>query len=226
MESVDWTPLVLSLQLAAVTTVALLGGGMGLAYLLHMHVRRGKALWRALTNLPLVLPPTVLGYYLLLAFRPEGWLSRISQAFGGPTLAFSFAGLVLGSMLFSLPFMLNPLLSALEALPRSYTEAALTLGKSPFTIYRRILLPNIRGAILLGAVLTFAHTIGEFGVVLMIGGNIPGLTRVASIAMYHAVEGGQYATADAYAVILLVFSLVVLLLVYGFRGQKPRGISV
>lgn len=221
MKNVDWAPLALSLQLASVTTALLLGLCLGLAYLFHMHLRRGKALWRALTSLPLVLPPTVLGYYVLLALRPEGWLSQFSQILGGPSLAFSFAGLVLGSMLFSLPFMLNPLLSALEALPKSYTEAALTLGKSHFTIYRRILLPNIRGAILLGAVLTFAHTIGEFGVVLMIGGNIPGVTRVASIAMYHAVEGGQYATADAYALVLLGFSFAVLLLLYGLR-RKPR----
>lgn len=226
MGELDWTPLVLSLQLATVTTSALLAICLALAYVLHMHVRRGKALWQALANLPLVLPPTVLGYYVLLALRPDGWLSGISLALGGPTLAFSFTGLVLGSMLFSLPFMLNPLLSALEALPKNYTEAALTLGKSNFIIYRRILLPNIRGAILLGAVLTFAHTIGEFGVVLMIGGNIPGVTRVASIAMYHAVESGEYAMADSYAAILLIFSLGVLILVYGWRGRSFRGLGM
>lgn len=216
----NWTPFVLSLKLAVVTTVILWFVGVLLVYLIHFHGGRMRPLFKAIVSLPLVLPPTVLGYYLLIAFHPEGWLGIHTASLFGVRLAFSFEGLVLGSVIFSLPFMVNPILSAVENLPATYLEAAYTLGKSKKTAYRRVLLPNIKPSIVVGIVMAFAHTIGEFGVILMIGGSIPDKTRVASIAIYHEVEALNYETANQYAAILLGFSLLLLLLVYAYQGKK------
>ncbi|RMG26528.1 MAG: molybdate ABC transporter permease subunit [Bacteroidetes bacterium] len=214
-----WEPFLLSLKLAFVTTLSLLVLARPLVYVLHMHRSVFHPAFKALVSLPLVLPPTVLGYYLLIAFQPNSWLGQLAAEVFGIQLAFSFSGLVLASVIFSLPFLVNPLLSGLEALPASYQEAAFTLGKSRWLTFWRVLLPNVKASLLVGMVMSFAHTIGEFGVILMIGGNIPGKTRVASIAIYHEVEALNYATADVYAAILLGFSFLVLLGIHAYRGS-------
>lgn len=210
----DWQPLLLSLQLAALTTLILLALGIPLAYALAFSRSRFKPVFEALVSMPLVLPPSVLGFYLLLAFSPQTgfglWLAQTLDL----RLVFSFAGLVLGSVIFSLPFMVHPLQSGLQNLPFSLVEASRTLGKSDLYTLFRILLPNIKSALLAGVVLSFAHTIGEFGVVLMIGGNIPGVSKVASIAIYDEVESLNYAAAHFYALVLIAISFAVLLLVY------------
>ncbi len=206
-------PLWLSVQLAIVTTLVLLAAGLLLGYLLHMYHFRGKILLRALVSLPLVLPPTVLGYYLLVTFQPGSGIGKLLDEILGLRLVFSFAGILAGSIIFSLPFMVSPILSGLDALPKSLKEASFTLGKNRWHTFTKVLLPNIRPSMFAAIVMTFAHTIGEFGVVLMIGGNIPGETRVASIAIFHEMEAMNYAMANQYALILLLFSLAIILAV-------------
>lgn len=215
-------PLLLSLKLALVTTFLLFLIAIPLVYLVYFYSFRSKAFLKSIISLPLVLPPTVLGYYLLLLLRPDGWLGRLSESIFDTRLVFSFPGLVIGSLIFSLPFMVNPILSALENLPYSYREASYTLGKSRWNTLRHVLLPNIRSSVIVALVMTFAHTIGEFGVILMIGGNIPGETRVASIAIYNEVEMLNFENADLYAGILLVFSFIVLLSVYLYQNRRPQ----
>ncbi len=210
----DWQPLLLTFELAALTTFILLMLGIPLAYALAFSRSRFKPVFETLVSMPLVLPPSVLGFYLLLAFSPQhGFGLWLAQTFD-IRLVFSFAGLVIGSVIFSLPFMVHPIQSGLQNLPFSLVEASRTLGKSDFTTLRRVLLPNIKSALLAGVVLSFAHTIGEFGVVLMIGGNIPGVTKVASIAIYDEVESLNYGVAHFYALVLFVISFTVLLAVY------------
>lgn len=208
----------LSLKLASVTSVCLLITGLPLIYLMYYHSGRFLPVWKSLFSLPLVLPPTVLGYYLLLAFRPDGFIASLT----GINLAFSFPGLVIASIIFSLPFFVNPIISALEELPKSYEEAAFTLGKSRWITFRKILLPNIQFSFWIAVIMSFAHTIGEFGVILMIGGNIPDETRVASIAIYHEVEAMNYSQANQYAVMLLLFSFLTLLLVHFIQVYGKR----
>ncbi|MEM9671312.1 MAG: molybdate ABC transporter permease subunit [Bacteroidota bacterium] len=220
----NWSPFWLSFKLASVTTVLLFLLGIPLVYFIYFYGRSSKPLLKAVISLPLVLPPTVLGYYLLLLLRPEGWLGQLSQQWLDIRLVFSFPGLVIGSIIFSLPFMVNPILSALENLPDTYREAAYTLGKSRWNTLIHVLLPNIKASLWVGGVMTFAHTIGEFGVVLMIGGSIPEQTRVASIAIYNEVEMLNYADANVYAAILLLFSFIVLILVYLYQHQRTQGI--
>ncbi|MGD1890276.1 MAG: molybdate ABC transporter permease subunit [Cyclobacteriaceae bacterium] len=220
----NWSPFWLSFKLASVTTVLLFLLGIPLVYFIYFYGRSSKPLHKAVISLPLVLPPTVLGYYLLLLLRPEGWLGQLSQQWLDIRLVFSFPGLVIGSIIFSLPFMVNPILSALENLPDTYREAAYTLGKSRWNTLIHVLLPNIKASLWVGGVMTFAHTIGEFGVVLMIGGSIPEQTRVASIAIYNEVEMLNYADANVYAAILLLFSFIVLILVYLYQHQRTQGI--
>ncbi len=190
------------------------------AYFIHFMQKRWQPLFKSTISLPLVLPPSVLGYYLLVVFRPDSWLGTSFEKIFNAQLAFSFQGLVLGSVIFSLPFALNPVISALETLPNTLQEAAFTLGKSKLKAFLFVLLPNIKGAIWAGAVMSFAHTLGEFGVVLMIGGSIPQQTRVASIAIYDEVELMNYQQADVYALVLLVSSFGFLLLVHLFNKSK------
>ncbi|SDL80204.1 molybdate transport system permease protein [Catalinimonas alkaloidigena] len=216
----SWEPLWLSFKLALVTTLVLLLIGLPLVYLLHFRRGRGQVIGQALISLPLVLPPTVLGYYLLVLMSPENGLGRWLDDWFGWRLVFSFPGLVIGSVIYSLPFMINPILSALEGVSTVYEEVAYTLGKSRLTTFVRVLLPMVRASVVVGAVMTFAHTIGEFGVILMIGGSIPGETRVASIAIYNEVEMLQYDAADRYALVLLLFSFVVLLGVYTYQNRR------
>ncbi|MFD2570893.1 molybdate ABC transporter permease subunit [Spirosoma soli] len=216
---IDWEPLWLTLRLASITTVFLLILGIPLASWLALSQFRLKPIIEALVSLPLVLPPSVVGFYLLLTFSPTSrlgaWLLRTFDL----QLVFSFEGLVVASLLYSLPFMVHPIQAGLENLPVSWREAAYTLGQSPARTLWRVLLPNCKPALLTGIVLSFAHTIGEFGLVLMIGGNLPGQTRVASIAIYDEVELLHFETAHAYAALLLGVSFVILLLVYSINKR-------
>jgi molybdate transport system permease protein len=210
----DWLPLWLTFKLAGITTIILCMVGIPFAWwLAHTRVRIKPAL-EALVAMPLVLPPSVLGFYLLLAFSPQSWFGHFFDQAIGLKLAFSFTGLVLGSVIFSFPFLVHPVQSGFQNLPASLSEAAWTLGKSRWQTFLHVLLPNIRPSLLAGIVLSFAHTVGEFGVVLMIGGNIPGSTRVASLAIYDEVESLNYATANFYALVLFAVSFVLLLIVY------------
>ena len=221
----DWQPLLLTFKLAALTTLILLLLGIPLAYWLAFSRRRFKPMFEALVSMPLVLPPSVLGFYLLLAFSPQNGFGRwLAQTFD-IRLVFSFAGLVIGSVIFSLPFMVHPIQSGLQNLPFSLVEASRTLGKSDIHTLWRVLLPNIKSALLSGIVLSFAHTIGEFGVVLMIGGNIPGITKVASIAIYDEVESLNFGAAHFYSMVLFAISFAVLLLVYGSNRRHISALS-
>lgn len=217
----DLTPFLLTFQLALLTTVLLLLPGLGIAYWLAYGRSRWRVLVEVLVMLPLVLPPTVLGFYLLLALSPESALGHWLLEHFNIRLLFSFSGLVLGSLVYSLPFMVQPLRAGFQRIPQNLREAAYVLGKSEWTTFYKVLLPNMRPALLTAIVLTFAHTVGEFGVVLMIGGNLPGKTRVASIAIYEAVESLEYSNAHWYAGLLLLFTFLILLLVFVLgQGRK------
>lgn len=214
----DWTPITLTFQLALITAALLLVVSIPLGYWLAYSRSRLKPIMETLVSMPLVLPPTVLGFYLLVIFSPNGnfgaWLERWLHL----RFIFSFEGLVLASMIYSLPFMVQPIQAGLSSLSPSLKEAAYLLGKSRWTTLFQVLLPNIRGSLLTGVVLAFAHTIGEFGVVLMIGGSIPGRTKVASIAVYEAVESLDYTTANLYAALLFALTFLILLAVYLING--------
>ncbi len=212
--TLDWQPLLLTFKLATVTTAILLCIGVPFAWWLANTRMRCKPVVEALVSMPLVLPPSVLGFYLLLAFSPEHWFGQWLDRVAGLRLAFSFEGLIVASVIFSFPFLVHPVQAAFQNLPRSLTDAARVLGKSNWQTFLWVLLPNIKPALLSGTVLAFAHTLGEFGVVLMIGGNLPNETRVASIAIYDEVESLNYAAANFYAGVLFVLSFLILLLVY------------
>jgi molybdate transport system permease protein len=218
----DWQPLWLTLELAALTTALLLVIGIPVASWLAGTAFRLKPVAEAVISLPLVLPPSVLGFYLLLAFSPANGLGRWLDTVFDVRLVFSFPGLVLASILYSLPFMVQPLQAGLQAVPASLKEASYTLGRSRLTTLFRVQLPQIKPALLTGIVLSFAHTIGEFGLVLMIGGNIPGQTRVASIAIYNEVETLNYAAAHRYSLVLLLLSFSILLSVYLINKRLVR----
>ncbi|RUO20745.1 molybdate ABC transporter permease subunit [Aliidiomarina haloalkalitolerans] len=227
MSANDLQAIWLTLQLAAVSTVILLILSLPLAWWLSQTTSRWRALVEATVALPLVLPPTVLGFYLLVALGPEGFIGGSLEALGMQHLAFSFTGLVIGSVVYSLPFAVQPLQNAFASVPRELLEAAACLRARFFDRFRHLVLPLAKRGFITAAVLSFAHTIGEFGVVLMIGGNIPGETQVVSIAIYDHVEGLNYGAANQLSLWLLAFSLVVLLIVYSLnRGQavmKLRG---
>ena len=210
----DWSPIILTLQLALITTVILLVISIPLAYWMVNTKSRIKSIIEAIVSLPLVLPPTVLGFYLLISFSPESAIGSFLNDVFGLKLAFSFSGLVIGSIIYSLPFMVQPLQAGFSSLPSSLSEASFVLGKSKYQTITKVLIPNIKKSILTGIVLTFAHTVGEFGVVLMIGGNIPNQTKVVSIAIYDEVESLNYSNAHVYSGILLAVTFAILLLVY------------
>ena len=217
----DLGPLWLTLHLAAVTTAILLVIGTPLALALARGQGRWKPVVEAVTALPLVLPPTVLGFYLLVAFSPNAPLGGLVREVTGQSLTFSFTGLVVASCLYSLPFMVQPLQAGFEALGRAPLEAAATLRAGPLDAFFSVVLPLSARAYLTAIVLSFAHTIGEFGVVLMVGGNIPGKTKVISIAIYEHVETINYAHAHLLSGGLLVFSFLILLGVYGANRRFP-----
>lgn len=202
-------PVLLTLRLAATSTAALLLIGTPLAWWLARTRSRAREAVAAVAALPLVLPPTVLGFYLLIALGPDGPGGAVARLFGGRSLAFSFGGLVVGSIVYSLPFVVQPIRSAFEAVGDRPLEAAATLRASPFDAFRTVALPLARPGLIAGAVLGFAHTVGEFGVVLMIGGNIPGATRVLSIAIYDRVEVMDWGTAHLLSAGLLLFAFAV-----------------
>ncbi len=212
-------PMLLTLQLAGVTTVILLLVGTPLAFWLARTRARGKVFVEAVVALPLVLPPTVLGFYLLILLGPHGAIGGLWDAMFGHGLAFTFAGLVIASVLYSLPFVVQPLQNAFEGVGSRVMEAAATLGASPIDAFFTVAIPLAARGFVTATVLGFAHTLGEFGVVLMVGGNIPGETRVISIAIYDHVEMLEYGTAHTLSAILLGFSLLVLLLVYSVNRR-------
>jgi molybdate transport system permease protein len=218
--------LFLTFRLAALTTALLLAAGVPLAYWIAHSESRLRPVAETLVSMPLVLPPTVLGFYLILAFNPAGSLGAWLESFLNVRLVFSFAGLLVASVIYSLPFMVQPLLAGFRGLSPSLREASATLGKSAAQTLFRVLLPAMKPALLSGIVLSFAHTIGEFGVVLMIGGNIPGVTRVASIAIYDEVESLRYGAANSYALVLIGVMFCLLLPLYwkrsAARGPSPR----
>lgn len=215
----DLGPLWLTLKLAGVTTLVLLVLGTPLAWWLAFTRSRLKAPVEAVTALPLVLPPTVLGFYLLVFLSPSAPLGGLWVSVTGEALTFSFSGLVVASVLYSLPFMVQPLQGAFEAVGRRPLEAAASLRASPLDAFFTVAAPMAARGYLTAAVLTFAHTVGEFGVVLMVGGNIPGETKVISIAIYEHVETINYADAHTLSAILLIFSFLVLLFVYGMNRR-------
>ncbi len=224
MEAEFLETMVLTFKLAAVTTVVLLVISIPLAAFLAFSNMRFKSIIETIVSMPLVLPPSVLGFYLLLAFSPASAIGEFLTSHG-IALAFSFEGLVIGSVLFSLPFMVHPIQSALSQMPPSLFEAAYTLGKSKMETMIRVILPAIRHGVISGIVLAFAHTVGEFGVILMIGGNIPGETRVASIAIYDEVESLNYTMAHQYALTLFVITFSILLLVYTLNKKSLEGLK-
>ena len=221
---IDPEPLFLTFRLALITTAVLLAIGVPLAYGLSAWQSRLKLLAQTLVSMPLVLPPTVLGFYLLLVLNPTSAVGAFMEKVVGLRLVFSFEGLVVASVIYSLPFMVNPVQAGFESLPVSLSEAAQVLGKSRWKTFWRVLLPNIKPSLLIGAVMSFAHTVGEFGVILMVGGSIPGETRVASIAIYDEVEALNYDTAHFYAGVLLVLAFTILLGAYivNYRMSRNR----
>jgi molybdate transport system permease protein len=209
--------LTLTLRLALVVSTILLVVGVPLAYWLALSPRRWKFFIEALVSLPIVLPPTVLGFYLLVALGPLSPVGRWYQSITGHTLSFTFAGLVIGSVIYSLPFAVQPMTTSFAAIDRRLLQASALLGASGWRTFWRILLPLGMPGVLTGFVLSFAHTLGEFGVVLMIGGNIPGATRTISILIFDQVEALDYAAANRTALLLLVLCFALLALLYGLR---------
>jgi len=220
MPPFDFAPIRLTLELAAITTALLLLVCIPFAWWLSRAPARIRLPLHALVSMPLVLPPSVLGFYLLLAFSPAYGPGRFLKDHFDVSLAFSFPGLVIGSLLFSLPFMMNPLVAGFDALPKSLAEASYVLGKSRWQTLLRVSLPNLKPALLSGTVLAFAHTMGEFGVVLMIGGKIPGVTKVASIAIFDEVESLRFASAHYYALILFVLSFAILITLFAVNRNR------
>ena len=220
----DLQAVAVTVRLAAVSTVVLLLVGTPLAWWLARTASRARPAVEAVVALPLVLPPTVLGFYLLVLLGPAGPLGGPWEAAGGTRLVFSFPGLVLGSVVYSLPFVVQPLQNAFTAVGRRPLEVAATLGASPLDRFWSVVLPLARPGFLTAATLAFAHTLGEFGVVLMIGGSIPGATRVVSIAIFEHVEAVDYASAHVLSAGMLTFSFLVLLTVYALnrRFETPR----
>ncbi|MGE4266557.1 MAG: molybdate ABC transporter permease subunit [Deferribacterales bacterium] len=218
------SPLILTFELAAVTTFLLAVTAIPFAYWLASANFRGKSIVESITGLPIVLPPSVLGFYLLVFMGPHGPLGSILAQFN-IRLVFTFEGLVFASVIYSLPFMVQPVQAGFESLPVSLKEASYTLGKSKFQTFFRVVLPNIKPSLITGIVLSFAHTVGEFGVVLMIGGSIPDQTRVASIAIYDQVEAMNYSTAHFYSAVLFVLAFTILVTV-NMINRKINGKTI
>ena len=218
----DLSPIWLTLKLAGITTLLLLIVGLPVAWWLSRGRSVFKTIIEAIITMPLVLPPSVLGFYLLLAFSPQRGVGRWLNDVFGLRFVFSFQGLVLASFIYSMPFMIGPIKSALQQLPASLAQASYTLGKSKRETFLRVLLPNIKPSLLTAMVLTFAHTLGEFGVVLMIGGNIPNVTRVASIAVYDSVERMDYASANTYSLILFLITFVMVITVFLYNKYQAK----
>ena len=220
-----WPALALTLRLAAVTTALLLVLGTPLAWWLARSNSRWREPVGALVTLPLVLPPSVLGFYMLVALGPHGPLGQLTQWLGWGTLSFTFTGLVIGSLVYSLPFAVQPLQAAFAEMGPRPMEVAMTLGAKPLNAFLTVALPQARHGLITAAVLSFAHTLGEFGVVLMVGGNIPGQTRVLSTLIYGHVEAMEYAQAHLLAGGMAVFAFVVLVGLARLQGRKTRKLT-
>ncbi|AEV62311.1 molybdenum ABC transporter permease [Pseudomonas ogarae] len=220
LTSADYAAIWLTLKLASLTTVILLLIGTPIALWLSRTRSWLRGPVGAVVALPLVLPPTVIGFYLLLALGPNGWIGQFTQALGLGTLTFSFTGLVIGSVIYSMPFVVQPLQNAFAAIGSRPLEVAATLRAGPWDTFFSVILPLARPGFITAAILGFAHTVGEFGVVLMIGGNIPEKTRVVSVQIYDHVEALEYAQAHWLAAAMLVFSFLVLLALYSSRRTR------
>ena len=218
----DLSPIWLTLKLAGITTLLLLIIGLPVAWWLSKSRSVIKIIVEAIITMPLVLPPSVLGFYLLLAFSPRHGLGKWLEETFDIQFVFSFQGLVLASVIYSMPFMIGPIKSALQQLPASLAQASYTLGKTQWQTFKKVLLPNIKPSLITAIVLTFAHTLGEFGVVLMIGGNIPNVTRVASIAVYDSVERMDYSAANTYSLILFAITFIMVISVFVFNKYHAK----
>jgi molybdate transport system permease protein len=216
----DWPAILLTLKLSLLVCVSLLFIGTPIAYWVTFSTWRWKFLIESVVALPIVLPPTVLGFYILVAIGSQSPIGRAWAAWSGHGLAFTFEGLVIASILYSLPFAVQPMAVAFSQVDRQLMEASSVLGASRSRTFIRVILPLSINGVITGAVLSFAHTMGEFGVVLMVGGNIPGVTRTVSIAIYDQVQSLDYAAANKTALLLLLFSFVVLSLVYGLNRKS------
>jgi len=222
----DMTPFILSFKLAALTTVILFVIALPFAWWLSQTEAKSKPVLEALTALPIVLPPSVLGFYLLVALSPNSVLGGFFEQLFGVKLVFSFVGLVVASCFYSLPFMVQPLQSGFEGLNKHMIEASYLAGKNTLQTIFKVALPNIKPSLITALIITFAHTVGEFGVVLMVGGSIPGETKVASVAIYEMVEIMDYTQAHIYAAIMVLMSFFVLLSVYIFNHKQKTKIGL
>jgi len=209
----------ITFKLASLTTLILLFIGMPFSYLLAYSDFRLKPVVEALVSMPLVLPPSVMGYYILVAYSPRYWFGDMLDRIFNVRLAFSFEGILIASVIFSLPFMIQPLQNGLRALPNQIREASYTLGKSRTVTFFHVLLPNIRPSIITALALTFAHSIGEFGMILMVGGNMPGETRVASVAIYDEIQSLNLDAANKYAMVLFAVSFIILVFIYSINRK-------
>ena len=222
LQHIEFTPFIISFKLATITAFVLFCVALPLAWYLSQTRSKIKPFIEAVTALPIVLPPSVLGFYILWAFAPDSALGAFFEDAFGVKLAFSFTGLVVASCFYSLPFMVQPLQSGFESLNKNMLEASYVAGKSKFITLFKVALPNIKPSLLTAIIVTFAHTVGEFGVVLMVGGSIPGETKVASVAIYDMVEMMDYTSAHIYSAIMVLISFVVLLGVYIFNAKQVR----
>ena len=225
LQSLDLTPFILSFKLAGLTTIILFILGMPLAWYLSQTKSKSKPVLEAITALPIVLPPSVLGFYILWALSINSPIGAFFEETFGIKLVFNFTGLVIASCFYSLPFMVQPLQSGFESINKNMLEASYISGKSKFTTIIKVALPNIKPAVITAVIVTFAHTVGEFGVVLMVGGSIPGETKVASVAIYEFVEIMDYESAHIYSGIMVLMSFVVLLSVYIFNAKHNKKVG-
>ena len=226
LKTLEFTPFLLSFKLASITTLILFMVSLPLAWYLSQTKSKLKAFIEAVTALPIVLPPSVLGFYILWAFSQNSPLGVFFEDTFGTPLAFSFTGLVVASCFYSLPFMVQPLQGGFEALNKNMLEASYISGKSKLETIFRVALPNMKPALLTATIVTFAHTVGEFGVVLMVGGSIPNETKVASVAIYEMVEVMDYDSAHIYSLLMLMMSFVVLLSVYMFNQKHSHRVGI
>ena len=217
---IDLTPIWLSLKLASITSLLLLVIGIPFACFLSQWKSRAKILVESIVSLPIILPPTVLGFYLLLAFSPDNFLGNFLAQYG-IQVSFSFTGILIASVIYSFPFMVQPIQKAFENVPRHYWQLSATFGKTKMETLWYVILPNIKYSIITGFVLSFAHTMGEFGVILMIGGNIPGITKVASLAIYSDLEALNYTAAHTYSLVLLVICISIIFII-NLIGRKYK----
>ena len=220
LANIDYEPFWLSLKLSFITTFILFFFCVGLAYFMSQKKFFGKAFLESIISLPLVLPPSVLGFYLLIFLSPYSFFGKFIEELFGVRLVFNFTGLVVASCIYSLPFMFGPIYAGLNSLKKSLFESSYSLGKSKLTTIFRVILPSIRSNLLTAIVVSFAHTMGEFGVVLMIGGSVAGESKVASIAIFEAVEMLDYTKAHIYALLMLIISFFVLFVVYFLNSKK------